>query len=235
MASQWWHSAIAAVILAALVIQLVLVFSGGADANSGESGTAVSIPVRLWRLFSFFTIESNIAVLVVCLLIVAHPTRRGIWWEIARLNALLAITITGIVYAVILAPQLQLSGWALAASIGFHYISPWVTLAGWLIFGPRRRFRWSTVAGAFVLPVAWLVYIFTQGVFTGWYPYPFLDVTKIGLGTALLNAALVLAVAAVLALIYRLIDSKAPSALRDAQAGAAVPSVPSDRSGTPSV
>lgn len=213
--SRWWHGVIAAVILAALAIQLVLIFSGGADANSGESGAAVSIPVRLGRLFSFFTIESNIVVMVVCLFLVANPLRSGVWWEVARLNALLAITITGIVFAVILAPQVNLTGWALVATIGFHYISPWATVLGWLIFGPRPRFRWSTVAGAFILPVGWLIYIFVQGTFTHWYPYPFLDVTRLGLGVALLNALLIVVVAAVLALVYRLIDARVPSVLRN--------------------
>ena len=60
-----WHVAIAAVITASLLIQLWLIFTGGADANSGEGGRAASIPVRLWRLFSFFTVESNIVVLIV--------------------------------------------------------------------------------------------------------------------------------------------------------------------------
>lgn len=209
--ARWWHGAIAAVIAVSLVIQLVLIFSGGADANSGESGAAMSIPVRLWRLFSFFTIESNIVVLVVCILLAVDPLRRGRWWEVVRLNALLAITITGIVFAVILAPQLHLTGWALVATIGFHYISPWATVVGWVLFGPRRRFHGGTLVGAFILPIAWLVYIFTQGAFTHWYPYPFLDVTRIGLGTALLNAVVVVVIAAVIAMIYWLVDAQTPS------------------------
>lgn len=74
------------------------------------------------------------------------------------------------------------------------------------------------MAGAFILPIAWLFYIFIQGAFTHWYPYPFLDVTKIGLGAALFNAVLVLVVAAVLAVIFKLIDAKIPSVLADSAA-----------------
>ena len=104
------------------------------------------------------------------------------------MNALLAITITGIVFAVVLAPQVHLTGWALVATIGFHYVSPWATGLGWLVFEPRAQFRWPTVAGAFIPPVGWLFYICIQGAFTHWYPYAFLDVTQIGLGIALINA-----------------------------------------------
>ncbi|WP_223624116.1 Pr6Pr family membrane protein [Microbacterium sp. EST19A] len=214
-AARWWYGAIAAIILGSLIIQIALLFTGGADANSGESGDSLSIGIRLWRLFSFFTIESNIVVMIVCLLLVANPLRGGPWWEVARLNALLAITITGLVYAIILAPMVHLTGWALVATIGFHYVSPWAMVLGWLLFGPRHRFTARTIAGAFILPVLWLIYIFIQGQFSLWYPYPFLDVTKIGLGSPLVNAVLVLALAAVLALVYLLIDAKVPSLLRD--------------------
>jgi hypothetical protein len=123
---------------------------------------------------------------------------------------LLGIVITGLVFAIVLAPKVHLTGAALVATIGFHYISPWVTLAAWLMFGPRPRITWRTVAFAFVWPVAWLVYIFTQGAFTDWYPYPFLDVTDIGAGAALRNAVAVVAVGVLLALGLKTLDAKLP-------------------------
>ncbi|WP_284250830.1 Pr6Pr family membrane protein [Litorihabitans aurantiacus] len=196
-----------------LAIQLWLIFSGGVDANSGEDGGTASILVRLWRLFSFFTVESNVVVLVVCVLLILDPVRRGWWWDVARINALLAITITGLVFAVVLAPQLSFTGAALVATVGFHYVAPWATVVGWLVLGPRLGFQWSKIAGAFILPIAWLVYIFVQGPATGWYPYTFLDVTEIGLGRALANALLVLVLALVIALVYRLLDARVPAAL----------------------
>ena len=210
-AARWWFLAVAVVVGASLVIQTVLVIMGGTDANSGDSGTAVSLPVRLWRLFSYFTVESNMVVLVVSILLAIDPRRVGRWWEVARLNALLAITITGLVFAIVLAPLLHVEGWAAVANAGLHYVGPWACVAGWLLLGPRSRFTWRTVAGAFILPLAWLVYIFTQGVFTDWYPYPFLDVTVLGLGPAIVNALLVLMLAGALAAVYRLVDAKAPS------------------------
>lgn len=39
--SRWWHGLIAAVIVASLVIQLALIVSGGADANSGDVGESI--------------------------------------------------------------------------------------------------------------------------------------------------------------------------------------------------
>lgn len=218
-ASRWWHAILAAVIVGSLILQLWLILSGGADANSGDSGEAVSTPVRLWRLFSYFTIDSNIVVLVVSVLLVLDPLRHGTWWSVARLNALLAITITGLVFDIVLAPDVHLTGGALIATIGFHYIAPWAAVLGWLIFGPRPAFRWSTIPGAFILPVIWLIYIFTQGAFTDWYPYPFLDVTDIGYVRAIVNAILVVVLGLILASAFKVVDGILPSLLRPRQGG----------------
>ena len=214
--SRCWHGLIAVVIVAALVIQIVLIFTGGADANSGQTGGSTSVAVRLWRLFSFFTIQSNLVVLATALVLTWRPTFDGRVWRVVRLDALLGILITGLVYAIVLAPQVHLTGSALVATIGFHYIAPWATVAAWLLFGPRPRISWGTVAAAFGWPVLWLIYIFGQGAFTDWYPYPFLDVTTIGFGTALRNAALVVALAVAMAGLVKLLDHRLPTLPRAA-------------------
>jgi hypothetical protein len=206
--SRCWHAVIAAVIVASLVIQLALLFTGGADANSGQAGESVSLGVRLWRLFSYFTIESNLFVLAAALVLVRRPGFDGRVWRVVRLDALLGILITGLVYAIVLAPQVHLTGAALVATIGFHYVAPWATVVAWLLFGPRPRITWGTVAGAFVWPLLWLVYIFVQGAFTRWYPYPFLDAVKLGLGGAVRNALLVVVLAVLLALLFKFLDRK---------------------------
>ncbi|WP_328610857.1 Pr6Pr family membrane protein [Amycolatopsis sp. NBC_00345] len=213
--SRWWHGLIAAVIAVALVIQVVLVFQGGADANSGQTGEAAGVGIRLWRLFSYFTIQSNLILLAAALVLAARPAFDGRVWRVVRLDALLGILITGLVYAIVLAPQIHVTGWALAATIGFHYVSPWAAVAAWLVLGPRPGAGgWGTVAAAFLWPVLWLVYIFVQGAFTHWYPYPFMDVTEIGFGAALRNALLVVVVALVFAALVKLLDRKLPALTR---------------------
>lgn len=209
--SRWSHALIAVVIGVSLVIQLALLFAGGADANSGESGESVALPVRLWRLFSYFTIESNLIVLGVALVLVRRPGHDGRIWRVVRLDSLLGIVVTGLVYGIVLAHQVHLTGAALLATIGFHYVSPWATLLAWLLMGPRPRMTWSTVAAAFVWPLAWLIYIFAQGAFTDWYPYPFLDATTIGLATAIRNAAIVMLVGIGLAVVLKFLDARLPA------------------------
>ncbi len=211
-----WFGAIAVIVAIALVIQIVLIFVGGQDANSGANATG-PIGTRLVRLFSFFTIQSNIFVLGTSIALALNIFRDGRVWRVLRFDALLGIIITGLVYDAVLAPLVHPTGWALAATIGFHYIAPWATLIGWLLFGPRPRIGWAAMALGFIWPILWIVYTFVHGAVTGWYPYPFLDVTTIGFADSVRNSAGVLAIGVVLAVILTLLDRYLPSLIRTAE------------------
>ncbi|MEU4742461.1 Pr6Pr family membrane protein [Actinosynnema sp. NPDC023658] len=205
--SRVWHGVLAAVIAASLTTQLVLLFTGGTDVNSGDAQAPVTIGVRLVRLFSYFTIQSNLFVLVVAVTLALRPARDGRGWRVARLDALLGITITGVVYAILLAPLVHPVGVAWWVNLGFHRLAPLLAVLGWLLFGPRPRLDRATVARALLIwPVLWIAYTFVHGALTDWYPYPFLDAAELGFGAALRNAVLVLVVAAVLAWVAWAVD-----------------------------
>ena len=219
--ARWWFGGIAVVVAIALTIQITLIFTGGQDVNAFQSTAGESLATRFVQLFSFFTIQSNIFVLATSLALAIDIHRDGRVWRVMRLDALLGIIITGLVYETVLARLVHPEGWALAATIGFHYISPWATLIGWLVFGPRPRITWSTTAFAFIWPIAWLVYTFVRGAVTGWYPYPFLDVNLIGFADSVRNSAVVLLIGVVIAVVLTLLDKHLPSLVRSPRAGAA--------------
>jgi hypothetical protein len=68
-----------------------------------------------------------------------------------------------------------------------HTVVPLLTVLGWLIFGPRgqtsRRVAWLSL----LFPFCWLVFTLIRGAVIHWYPYPFIDVSAIGYGKAILN------------------------------------------------
>jgi hypothetical protein len=91
-----------------------------------------SLATRIIRFFSYFTIESNILVCAVALLLavgVAHGRR----FALAHLDALLGITVTGIVFALVLAPDQEHVGFS---SVLLHYVAPPLALLAWLVLGP---------------------------------------------------------------------------------------------------
>lgn len=214
-AARWWFGGIAAVVGAALIVQLVLVFTGGQDVNSFTPTTNLPLGERLVDLFSYFTIQSNLFVLGTSIALAVSIRRDGTLWRVLRFDAILGIIITGLVYETILAPLVHPTGWALAATIGFHYISPWATVIGWLVFGPRPRMGWSVMALTMIWPLAWLVYTFVRGALTGWYPYPFLDVTLIGFGESVRNCAVIFVIAIAIAALLTLLDRHMPALVGD--------------------
>jgi hypothetical protein len=205
-ASRLWHLVIAVDVVIALIIQVVLILTGGPDPNTGDTVATVGIPTRMIQTLSFFTIQSNILVLIVAVTLVIDPDRDGRLWRILRLDALLGITITGLVFDLVLIHYVHPSGWQLVATIGFHYIAPWATVLGWLLFGPRPRLDLRTIGWAFAWPTAWIVYTFVRGRLVDWYPYPFLDVQQIGYLKAFGSTLVILAIAVLLVALYHRLD-----------------------------
>jgi len=204
-------AALAAAILVGFALQLYLLLTGGADVNSGESGTAIPFGTRLVRLFSFFTVDSNVFVLVVAIARATGRELAPLGWRIVDLDALLSIAVTGTAFTLLLDPTIRLRDVAIVVNTLFHVVAPILFVAIWLLWGPRRRITWRVAVLAFVWPVVWLAYTFLHGAVTGWYPYPVLDAGRLGLGPALLGGLVVVAYAAVLAVVAWLIDRWAPA------------------------
>jgi hypothetical protein len=209
-AGRAWFAALAAVVGASLVLQLVLMFTGpGIDPFGGDAPAGIG--TRLLRFFSYFTIQSNLLVLAVALSLLRDPARDGRGWRVLQLDALLGIATTGVVFGTVLAGLLQLSGAAAWANAGLHYAAPAMAVLGWLLFGPRPRIDRRTLLPAMAWPAAWLAWTLLHGALTGWYPYPFLDAGKLGYPKALSAIGVVLLLALALAMLLRWLDARLPA------------------------
>lgn len=189
----------------ALIIQLWIAVHASATPPGHAVGTLRGAPVgtRVVRVLSFFTIQSNILSGVVAAQLARNSKREGRVWRAVRLAALFGITVTGIVYATVLAKVHEPHGWQeTSTNTVFHYVVPIMMVVGWLLFGPRRRIDGRTVALAMLWPVAWFAYTLIHGRVSRWYPYPFVDVATHGYGNTLVNAVLVVAVLLAVTSIY---------------------------------
>lgn len=197
-----WHGGVALVVAVALGLQLVLVVAFPAEEAPGSAA------VRVLRFFSFFTVQSNILVLVTSVQLARDPARDGRLWRVVRLDALLAIAVTGVVHFVALRPIQDLSGLDAVADVLLHVVSPLVAVAGWILFGPRPRVTFRDVRLSVVWPLLWFGYTLVHGAISGWYPYPFVDVCEIGYVRTLINAAVVTVIFLVLAAGTRWLDRR---------------------------
>ena len=167
-----WHGLTALVAITALLLQLVLVVQGG---RVLDETTQPGLGIRLGRLVSYFTIQSNLLVAVVTTQLARNPLRDGPAWRVARLSAVVGIFVTGAVHFVLLRPLLDLSGSDWLADKLLHMLVPVLAVAGWAAFGPRPRIGDREIRLALAWPLTWLAWTLTIGWLSGWYPYPFLD------------------------------------------------------------
>lgn len=181
-----FHAVTAVVVLAALVLQLVLVLQGGRVLDETEQP---GLGVRLARLVAYFTIQSNVLVAVAAVTLARAPDRDGPVWRVVRLAGVVGIAVTGLVHFVLLRPLLDLDGADWAADKLLHVVVPVLALVGWALFGPRPRVTGRVVAWALAWPIAWTVVTLLVGRASGWYPYPFLDPREDGVGAVAVAVA----------------------------------------------
>ncbi|MFG1816096.1 Pr6Pr family membrane protein [Kribbella sp. NPDC049174] len=180
-----WAGLTALIVAAGIVVQLIV------TAN-GTEGFFPDNPDRVFNVFAYFTIQSNLLLGGTALMLALQPDRpQSTLFKTLRLNGVLCIAVTGIVYHVALAGLDDLSGWAAVANFLLHTAAPVVGVLGWLLFGPRGRTDPRIVAWSLVFPLLWLVFTLVRGEFVGFYPYPFVDVAEHGYPRVLLNCLLV--------------------------------------------
>ncbi len=170
-----WHAVLAGLAAFALVGQTILSADNDRD---------------MVNLFSYFTIQSNILMLIVSVLLVLKPDRGGTAFGILRLAGLAGITVTGVVYATILAGNGDFQGIEFWYDKIFHYAVPVMALLGFVLFKPRTQLDRSSM-WFIAWPIAWLaytliraevsepVYVLTKTK-TGPVPYDFLDISDHG-------------------------------------------------------
>ena len=129
------------------------------------------------NFFSYFTVISNVLLVVVLVGLVARPLLRDAdAFGAIRGTATLGIVATGLVYAVLLAPASADVDVTLRwVDLVLHTVAPIFGLVDWLVDPPRRRPTTAAAASWLLLSFVWLPYTMVRGPIVDWYPYPFLD------------------------------------------------------------
>ena len=147
-----------------------------------------NISVSIVNFFSFFTIQSNVATVVVTaigaylLLAKKLPNPQGFNLVFGAVATYMIVT--GIVYNLLLRgvelPQGSTLGWSNEI---LHVVAPLWMLIDWLFAPGRVAIEWKKLWRILVYPLAWVVYTLVRAPFTPnevtgqpyWYPYPFLN------------------------------------------------------------
>ncbi|RYJ38825.1 MULTISPECIES: Pr6Pr family membrane protein [Flavobacterium] len=156
------------------------------------------------RFFSFFTITTN-SIVFICSAMILFGGKSAINAFFRKSTTITAITvyilIVGIVFNLLLRSIVDLQGHHRIVSEIFHVVVPILFFFFWLFFVSPEKISFKTIWFWLLYPIIYMIYTLFHGFISSFYPYPFIDVTKLGLQTALINGVFVLIAFVVLSVI----------------------------------
>lgn len=157
------------------------------------------------RFFSYFTILTNITV-------ATYFTAVLLGARFARIKGLLSaitvyIVIVGLVYQVALRHVWDPQGLQKLVDELLHSVIPLGALIYWAFF-EKKGLRYSQILPWSIYPLAYLLFTLVRGNISGFYPYPFINVTEIGMQQTLINALIILALFMIISVVFIFINRK---------------------------
>ena len=135
------------------------------------------------HVFMFFTIQSNIAIAVICLIgavLLVWNLKVENWWYVLKFVGTVSITLTGMVFCFVLAPTLGAFAWQWN-NVLTHVIVPIAAIVDFFVTGVYGSIKNEHVLLVTLPPLAYAVYA-GIGYLAGWeflegihYPYFFLN------------------------------------------------------------
>lgn len=146
----------------------------------GETG---SLGAALLAMSQYFTVLTNLAV---CLILAAIAAGRRVP-VLAQFAIVTGIAGVAVIYHVFLAHLVTLQGLELWVDHGLHSFVPALAVLWWLLFAPKPAFGVAMMLASVVWPLLYGAYILARAHFSGFYPYPFINLDELGWSGLRLN------------------------------------------------
>lgn len=172
-----------------LVIQLDLVLLARWTSGASLLGGLVNY-------FSFFTVLTNILVAVVLTCVATRQPSKGRTFFLqpwVTSGIAVSIIVVGVAYNLLLRQLWQPQGLQWLANELLHDVMPVLFTLYWWFCVPKGSLRVGHIGVWVLYPVLYFAYTLLRGHLLGVYPYPFIDVEKLGYAQAFINACGVLA------------------------------------------
>lgn len=147
------------------------------------------------RFFSFFTILTNTLV-ALYFSSKAFELKRFPFSIFHKAGALTAITtfilIVGLVYQIALRGIWQPSGLQYLVDELLHSVVPLWVLIYWGFIVSNIDLKFKPVSNWIIYPICYLLFVLIRGHFSGFYPYPFLNIANIGYLNTFQNIGLII-------------------------------------------
>ncbi len=148
------------------------------------------------RFFSFFTILTNLLIaFYFASLLFKNSSLRLFFNRSGVLTALTTyITIVCLVYQLVLRQMWTPTGMQRIVDELLHSVIPVLVVFFWYYYENKQALKYSMIPKWLCYPGIYLIYILMRGQFSGFYPYPFMNVLNLGMEKVLINSALLMLV-----------------------------------------
>ncbi len=161
--------------------------------------------VAVGATFRYFTVQSNVMVLVWLLVAIIYGWQGHPNWllrPVFKGAFTVYISVTFLVFMVLLAPLVDPQGIYRYTNAIVHYITPLAFILDGLLFSSKRAYKWRFAVYWLAYPIAYLIFAQLYGSLTGDYLYPFLDLPQLGLSGLATWVAILLVLFILLGVIY---------------------------------
>jgi hypothetical protein len=198
---QGYSILIALLTWAAIIIQFYLMME---NRNSSVAETTI-------RFFSFFTILTNLLVAIFFTILIFRfknslPGDQKNSGDVTAITVY--ITCVGLVYQILLRKTWHPQGMQMVTDELLHSVIPVLVLIYWFLFENTLSVPYSLIGRWLLYPLIYLIYVLIRGYFSGFYPYPFINIPALGIEKVLLNSIVMTALFAVLSVTFNAIGRR---------------------------
>jgi hypothetical protein len=198
---QGYSILIALLTWAAIIIQFYLMME---NRTSSVAETTI-------RFFSFFTILTNLLVAIFFTILIFRfknslPGDQKNSGDVTAITVY--ITCVGLVYQILLRKTWHPQGMQMVTDELLHSVIPVLVLIYWFLFENTLSVPYSLIGRWLLYPLIYLIYVLIRGYFSGFYPYPFINIPALGIEKVLLNSILMTALFAVLSVTFNAVGRR---------------------------
>lgn len=159
------------------------------------------------RFFSFFTILTN-SLVAIYFTLISFKIRKVTFTILKKPGTLTAITsyitIVGLVYQIILRHLWHPTGLQMVVDELLHTAIPIIVMLYWYLYENKSPVHYRNIPNWLIYPLLYLFYILIRGSMSNFYPFPFVDVSNIGITKVIVNSIFLMALfAGILFLLIR--------------------------------
>ena len=168
-------------------------------------GEQSSIAETLFVYFGYFTVWANVLVALAFTAPLLNPDRKlSNFFMRPVVRAALAsyILMVSVVYHMMIVPYWNPQGFTWVTATGLNTVMPILYLIDWLFFAEKQPIFYKHLPYWLIFPAVYGVTSIIRGLLTNVYPYPFLNVAELGIGSVLFNMFGLVAVFAVVGPVF---------------------------------